>query len=453
MAIGHPKQTVFSKPSVICMNDIVKNTAKTAIIFFALLSGFSLGAHTIAIPHQTVTLAWYPNASPIIAGYKVYFGTASQVYNHVLDLGDNTAAQITNLVAGSTYYFAVTAYTSFGLESAPSGEISYVVPMPPSGSYSGLFYESAGVALNSAGCFTMQVSPQGTYSGKLQLAGKNYPFGGKLGPQAQATTQITRPGNSTLTLKLNVQADEVSGQLTDNTWVANLDGKRASYNARTNAAPYSGTYTLVVSGQQNDATQPAGSGYGTARVDGNGAVRFTGALADGTKISQSATISKDGQWPLYASLYSGKGLVMGWLTFSNQAASDLSGALSWLKNVNVTARYYSAGFINECVAVGSAFVPPTGMNGILNLTHGHLSCTGGNLASGFTNMLMLANNHGVAPDLTVTFSLSTGLFTGRTTDPTNGQTYSFGGAVLQKINAGYGFLLGTDQSSDVVLSQ
>jgi hypothetical protein len=299
----------------------------------------------------------------------------------------------------------------------------------------------------------MQVSVQGAYSGKLQLGAKNYSFGGHLSPQSQATNQIARQGTSPLTLTLNVDADKVSGQLTDNNWIADLHGKRAVFNARTNPAPYSGSYTLIVPGQQNSSYLPMGSGYGTARVDGNGAVRFTGALADGTKISQSATISSDGQWPLYASLYSGKGLIIGWLTFSNQAASDLSGALNWLKSANATARYYSAGFINECVAVGSTFVPPSGVAGVLSLAHGHLICSGGNLGSSFTNMIVIANNRAMGMGTTMTFSLSTGAFTGRTMDPVTGQAYSFGGAVLQKISAGYGFLLGTDQSSEVTLNQ
>jgi hypothetical protein len=37
-------------------------------------------------------------------------------------------------------------------------------------------------------------------------------------------------------------------------------------------------------------------------------------------------------------------------------------------------------------------------------------------------------------------------------DPSTGKTKSFSGAVLQKVNAGYGFLLGTNLCSEVVLA-
>jgi hypothetical protein len=53
---------------------------------------------------------------------------ASLNYTNVVDVGSNLTASISGLVAGATYYFAVTAYDSTGLESTFSGQISYTVP-------------------------------------------------------------------------------------------------------------------------------------------------------------------------------------------------------------------------------------------------------------------------------------------------------------------------------------
>jgi Fibronectin type III domain len=77
----------------------------------------------------SVTLAW--NASPIgaLGGYRVYEGLASQIYTTTNDVGGGTNVTITGLVPGRTYYFAVTDYETIGLESAPSAEISYPVPL------------------------------------------------------------------------------------------------------------------------------------------------------------------------------------------------------------------------------------------------------------------------------------------------------------------------------------
>ena len=50
------------------------------------------------------------------------------------------------------------------------------------------------------------------------------------------------------------------------------------------------------------------------------------------------------------------------------------------------------------------------------------------------------------------FSLSKGTFKGKVTDPASGRSSSFSGAVLTKMGAGYGFLLGTNECSQVVLA-
>jgi hypothetical protein len=76
----------------------------------------------------SLTLAWDPSDDPNVIGYRLYQGRASEVYTEVIDIGNTTTAVISNLVAGATYYFAVTAYDITGLESEYSAEISYTVP-------------------------------------------------------------------------------------------------------------------------------------------------------------------------------------------------------------------------------------------------------------------------------------------------------------------------------------
>jgi hypothetical protein len=78
---------------------------------------------------QTITLAWDPGAAPDIAGYRLYSGTASGVYTKVTEVGNATTTAVSNLGAGTTYFFAVTAYNTAGLESPPSNQISYTVPL------------------------------------------------------------------------------------------------------------------------------------------------------------------------------------------------------------------------------------------------------------------------------------------------------------------------------------
>jgi hypothetical protein len=332
--------------------------------------------------------------------------------------------------------------------------------IPTAGTYNGLFYESDQVRQYSAGSFTVSVTSRGTYSGRLQIGGNRYGFTGRLDLQNQGTNTILRPTTSSLQLAFSVgtgaQADQLSGHLTDGTWISTLSGDRSLFNARTNPAPCAGSYTLVIPGQDNAPALPFGHGFATMRVQPGGMASLSGTLADGTRVSWSAPVSKRGSWPLYMSLYAGNGSVLSWLTFTNTAQSDVAGLLSWIKPANIMARYYPGGFAAEYGAVGSRYVTPPIGAGILNLTNGTLTFVGGNLAADFTNSLDLSLSGRVtnlsSNRLALSFSLPTGLFNGSVVEPSSAKALTFKGVVLQKQNAGFGFLLGTNLSSRVVLA-
>ncbi len=73
-----------------------------------------------------VTLAWDANAEPDLAGYKVYFGTASRTYGTPITIGTTTTYTVTGLAPG-TYYFSVTAWNGGGQESGYSNEVTATV--------------------------------------------------------------------------------------------------------------------------------------------------------------------------------------------------------------------------------------------------------------------------------------------------------------------------------------
>lgn len=103
-------------------------------------------AVTLALPafgrpstNQTVTLAWDPNPEVDIAGYRLYhgtetrFGNTNEVYlEPVIEITNATQCVVTNLEYGFTYFFAVTAFNTSGLESDFSNEVSYTTPNKPS---------------------------------------------------------------------------------------------------------------------------------------------------------------------------------------------------------------------------------------------------------------------------------------------------------------------------------
>ena len=99
-----------------------------SILLAATILGFSSNASA-----SNVTLAWDPSSDPTVAGYNIYIGGSSHNYTNVVDAGHSNSITISNLVPGSTYYFAATTYTLAGLESDYSTEAAYTVPVSTNG--------------------------------------------------------------------------------------------------------------------------------------------------------------------------------------------------------------------------------------------------------------------------------------------------------------------------------
>ncbi len=332
--------------------------------------------------------------------------------------------------------------------------------IPVSGTYNGLFYQDDQVRPGASGSFALVVTTRGTYSGRLQLGATRYSFSGKLNLQCQGTNYLIASLNGQLSIDFQLSSQkqpyEMIGRVTDGKWTATLVGGRAAFSAPANPAPFAGTYTVLIPGQTEDPTRPAGHGYGSLRVDTSGRIRLSGVLADGTKVTQSAVVTKNGSWPLYASLYSGSGSVISWLTFVNRQNDDLNGALSWIKPPSSIALAYRNGFTYECEAVGSKLTVVPGSK-ILNLTDADVQFVGGGIVPSFSNSVTFGLNNSVVNastnTLTMTFSPTTGIFKGKVVDPFTSQPFTFGGVAFQKMNAAFGFLLDAGQSSQVNLEQ
>ena len=100
-------------------------------VILAAICGFSNSSVFGADALKSVNLAWDPSPAADLAGYRLYFGTQSKNYTSIVEAGSATSAVAGNLLAGVTYYFAVTTVVLAGLESPFSTEISYTVPASP----------------------------------------------------------------------------------------------------------------------------------------------------------------------------------------------------------------------------------------------------------------------------------------------------------------------------------
>jgi hypothetical protein len=88
------------------------------------------GASGRALALQSLWCSWDPSSSPEVVNYNIYYWQAGGTVTNRLGVGDVTTAEVPGLLEGATYGFVLTANTADGLESAPSGQITYTVPSP-----------------------------------------------------------------------------------------------------------------------------------------------------------------------------------------------------------------------------------------------------------------------------------------------------------------------------------
>lgn len=328
------------------------------------------------------------------------------------------------------------------------------------GSYNGLFSEFENNRVESSGFLSLKLTELGAFSARIILAGNRISFSGKFALDGLATNVIARTGASPLTVLLSLDLvggmDQITGTIGDGVWTASLLTDRAVFHKSDNKAMQTGRYTLIVPGNDEDAAnQPGGDSFGTVIVDAGGNVKFSGTLADGTKVSQKAPLSKNGWWPLFIPLYGGGGSVLSWVVFVESSEASFTGVFTWIKPVLPNAKFYANGFVVQRELSGSSYRPPTNsMDPVLTFTTttGRIEFSAGNLAEPFESAVMLVNNK-VSPlgmdKLTLSVTLSSGLFSGSFTPP--GATFSvpFRGALHQKQKYGSGFFLGVDQSGRV----
>lgn len=330
---------------------------------------------------------------------------------------------------------------------------------PLVGSYSGLYSDTN----IHSGSINLALTDRRTFTGKLSLAGKRYSFSGQFGLTGEASVTVSAGGgNNSLTLSLQLDmapnGDMISGTVSNGAWLAAIQTLRAGFNAKSHPATnYSGAYTIVFPGSPSGSGQPEGNGYGTMKIDSSGKVTLMGALGDATPYTASVRLSANGEFPIGLSLYGNKGTLLGWLLFTNQAASDLGGDLSWLKPAMASSKLFPGGFTNiDQVCVGSRYQRPLPQNRALDITNGVVTFSGGSLSEPFTNSVTLGSNNKVANlsttnKLTLSIASLTGAFNGNVRAPGSTKSIPFKGVLLQKQNAAFGVFSGANQTGSVTL--
>jgi len=221
----------------------------------------------------SMPLEWNPVTDPDVAGYKVYYGTATGSYGAPVDVGSLTTATLGNLSDCTRYYIAVKAYDTSGNQSAVFSDevVGYATPVSAS------------------------VSPATGERGRtvtVTVTGANFDTGvtaSFLDPKV-VVTGATLVSCSQLRLTVAIAMDATLGARTLE--VTNLDG---SFTARTSAFQVTDvsapgvTSTSPAAGATNVAISVQPSVTFTEPMDGAtitaSSVRLL--LADGTQVAQA----------------------------------------------------------------------------------------------------------------------------------------------------------------------
>ncbi|MBI5383260.1 MAG: hypothetical protein HZA90_01090, partial [Verrucomicrobia bacterium] len=334
------------------------------------------------------------------------------------------------------------------------------------GDYNGLFYPmdwaiAATAGVSNSGAVKLTLTDQGAFTGSLLMEGGTLNLSGKFNAGLQSQVSVTRAGKPALQVNLQIMGNTVTGAVASAGWQSSLAGYRAA-----GAAARAGAYTMLVEGVPSSPTAPPGDGAAAVTVSVSGQVQVTGNLADRAPITQSTALSADGIWPLYVSLYNGRGLVMGWMRLGTNGAIVVSECF-WQKPPQVSGdKFYTNGFTVQREVLLAKYTPPAaGQNGV-NWPNGwgQVTLSFGN-APDVIGYVVVSNNQvrvlgGAIAGLAMTITANNGLFSGSFTHPVTGGKSNFLGAFIQSAvpglslpTSGGGWFLGTNQGGRVAVSQ
>jgi hypothetical protein len=350
------------------------------------------------------------------------------------------------------------------------------------GTYNGLFYDTNQISSTNSGFFTFTLSGNGAFSGKLLMGPSNYTFSGsgtnKFNISSGAATVTAKHGRQSLIVNLQLMdtadvTDQVTGSVSNDTWVAQLEGDLKPVWSAKRTSPYSangGRYTMVFTnggtnnGPDGCTNGPDGYSYGCLAVSKLGVLSVAGKLADGNAFSQSVPIGEvglqGGRWPFYAYVAGGGDFLLGWIDFQLSdvnAASISQTNIFWSKAPSSKARYYPCGFSNTNFNLAGApySIPGRDSSG-LSLTDPVVILSGDGLVSAVTNLVEYNGKLKYSTNnLTLSINPTAGSFAGRFSLAEDSPFMKMDGVVLTNLDGGgaFGFFLGTDGESGAVRLQ
>ncbi len=355
-------------------------------------------------------------------------------------------------------------------------------PIAAGGTFTALIDPGESINQNLGGHLSFTSTTLGALSGTLKLGNSSQTLKGAweipLTGDATAQIQIPRKGDTPLSLNLVLYLNDrirpdagIEGTLIEQEMggeSVEVSGYRHAWPDGASPAPYAGSYTATLGASLAPGAgdvSPAGPGYLIVSITNAGLVTWSGKVADGTPITGTSYFWPDTRFPIFQSLYAGKGSVLG-EPLINMPSKSLVGAVRWIKKPQLVLQYPN-GIESDLVVSGNAYTQPDKGFPVLGLdivavgeTNAKVQFAGGDIDS-VAQFLKLTQYCRVTSTHTVNFSTSvivnptamkittlnakTGFFKGSFTlkdrVPSVTRSVSFEGVLDSALGTGTGFFL------------
>ncbi|MGZ5567636.1 MAG: immunoglobulin domain-containing protein [Limisphaerales bacterium] len=296
-------RTVVSSPAVVTVIDPVFYLQPVG---HALMVGQSYTFTASATGTLPLSYQWY----------VVKSGSTDLLVNQT-----NTSLTLTSVTTNDAgVYYCVANNGNYVQSSNAVLSVSAIA-----GTYNGLFANTTNMLNASSGSLlNFVVNTNGTYSGKIDIAGTAYSLSGVFNSAASSSNLVTRSkGNVVVLLWQDLPFGTISGNVS-------CAAEGWSVPLRAQVTRYSSSNPTQASGNNVNFIDWNNVFGGQAFITNTvaGAVKMSGKLADSTKISVNASLASTDEFPVHIDLYRRTGMLHGWIQMTNGIPD---GALMWIK--------------------------------------------------------------------------------------------------------------------------
>ncbi len=346
---------------------------------------------------------------------------------------------------------ADSAQLSFVMQSNLALNASFVVNpfLTSQGEYVGLFRNDEAVDVDTSGLIRIKVRRDGSFSGRLSMVDRDFPFAGKFRWDKQTELLVKRTGTTPLQLEmvLDENSKRIQGTLSETNWQASL---RAEFASPSDPAWIGQRFTIALPGEVTDSSS-LGDSIGSIAV-GAKTLRASGVLANGNRFTQSISLGQ-AEWPLFWRGRGG-GMALGWVENGSIETAPFTGEIDFLKRPS--ASFYSDGVNLRSQIQASLFQRPLiATDRVLEFTRSNMIFEGGNLAEPFAAEIFLQSQNRLTLSETnsasLRLNLQTGLLNGSFRHPVSGSKALVYGVLLQNQTNVAGLFLGTNETGRITL--